>query len=209
MEHFGSKDVPWTSAKTELEPMANAGLRVWQSVDGQVARAYLLAAGAPDATWTMLADLRSVAGASAGLEPAFHYVVETDVAPEHGSEFNAWYEQEHLPGLASVPGAIRAARYRRASGSPRYLACYDLLLPATLERPEWRPRATPPGALASARCSRTPAGRCFVYPPLRLHWKHDDPQERTPRFAWPACWPRWPCRWPTRRRATIPTARSS
>ena len=56
--------------------------------------------------------------------------------PEHESEFNAWYEQEHLPGLASVPGAIRAARYRRASGSPRYLACYDLLSLATLERPE-------------------------------------------------------------------------
>ena len=137
MEAIWLKDLPWASGASVFASMPPAGLCVWQSIDGQVARAYLLAESAPDGTWMMLTGLQSIDGASAGARPAFHYIVETDVAPEHEAELNAWYEQEHLPGLARVPGTIRAARYRRASGSPRYLACYDLVSPATPERPEW------------------------------------------------------------------------
>ncbi len=59
------------------------------------------------------------------------------MVPEDEDELNAWYDQEHLPGLAGVPGTIIAMRFRRASGSPKYLACYDLTTPATLERDEW------------------------------------------------------------------------
>jgi len=117
--------------------MSGADLQVWQSIDGHDARVYLRAEEAPDDTWTMLTTLQALPGASAGAHPLFHYVVETDVAPEHDAELNAWYGQEHLPGLASVPGTIRAMRYRRASGSPQYLACYDLVSRDGLERPEW------------------------------------------------------------------------
>ena len=52
-------------------------------------------------------------------------------------EFNAWYNTEHLPGLSRVPGTIRAQRYLRLSGSPRYIACYELLSPAVMESQEW------------------------------------------------------------------------
>ncbi len=55
-------------------------------------------------------------GASAGLPAPFHYVVETDVLPEHEAEFNRWYDDEHLPGLAAVPGTARASRYRNPDG---------------------------------------------------------------------------------------------
>lgn len=137
MEGLWLKELPWESGAAVFAAMPEPGLCIWQSVDGQVARGYLLADRAPDGTWTTLTGLQSLEGASAGARPEFHYVVETDVAPEHEAELNAWYEQEHLPGLARVPGTIRAARYRRASGSPRHLACYDLTSPATLERPEW------------------------------------------------------------------------
>ena len=45
-------------------------------------------------------------------------------------EFNAWYREEHLPGLAAVPGTVGAYRFLRPVGrSPRYVACYDLLSP--------------------------------------------------------------------------------
>jgi hypothetical protein len=136
MDALWLKDFGATAA-AERAAAAAAGALVLQSVDGQFARAYLHAVTAPDGTWTLLIGLQSLHGASAGARPAFHYVVETDVAPEHERELTDWYEQEHLPGLAGVPGTIRAARYRRDAGSPRFLACYDLTSPATLERPEW------------------------------------------------------------------------
>jgi hypothetical protein len=31
-----------------------------------------------------------------------------DVLPGSEADFDPWYEQEHLPGLASVPGTVRA-----------------------------------------------------------------------------------------------------
>ena len=52
--------------------------------------------------------------------------------------------REHLAGLASVPGTVRAARYRDAIGHPRYHACYDLVQPQILDSPAWLAvRATP------------------------------------------------------------------
>lgn len=59
----------------------------------------------------------------------FHYVVETDVTPGAEEDFQAWYEQEHLPGLSKVPGCLRARRLIRKDGPagyPLHLACYDL-----------------------------------------------------------------------------------
>ena len=131
------KDFAWPDGDDAVPPAAHAGSALWQSMNGLSSRAYRVAGTAPGEGWVALAVLQALRGASAGAEPGFHYVVEVDVAPEHERELNAWYEQEHLPGLARVPGTVRAARYRRAAGSPVYLACYDLTSPAALERPEW------------------------------------------------------------------------
>ena len=78
-----------------------------------------------------------VAGASAGAEPHFHYVVEMD--PEEGwrDELFSWYDTEHMPGLASVPGAIRATRLLNHDHGPLSLACYDLVATETLGSPPW------------------------------------------------------------------------
>ena len=55
------------------------------------------------------------------------YIVHTDI-PEHiAAEYNEWYDREHLPRLATVPGVLRARRYERISGpGPRYLTAYEL-----------------------------------------------------------------------------------
>ena len=53
-------------------------------------------------------------------------VVYTDVDPEHVAEFNAWYDQEHVPERMSAPGFLDAARYEALRGGPRYLAVYEL-----------------------------------------------------------------------------------
>jgi len=42
------------------------------------------------------------------------------------AEFNDWANLEHIPERKNVPGFQTALRFQNASGSPRYLAVYDL-----------------------------------------------------------------------------------
>jgi hypothetical protein len=76
-------------------------------------------------------------GASADRTPVFHYVVEMD--PEAGwmPELSDWYDTEHMPGLATVPGCVRATRYLNHDHSPLSLACYDLVTEETLGSQPW------------------------------------------------------------------------
>jgi hypothetical protein len=84
-----------------------------------------------------LAPMFDAPGASVGEAPRFHYVVETDVAPEHEADLNAWYDEEHMPGLAACPGSVRARRFRNPDGSPRYHSCYDLARTEALGSEPW------------------------------------------------------------------------
>ncbi len=92
---------------------------------------------APGAHARVLHLTLDLPGASAGQEAPWHYIVETDVLPEAEADLNAWYDQEHLPGLASVPGTVRAQRWECRDESPRYLACYDLHTQETFGSPPW------------------------------------------------------------------------
>ncbi|MBU0589694.1 MAG: hypothetical protein KJ852_14170 [Gammaproteobacteria bacterium] len=77
------------------------------------------------------------AGASRGAHAAQHYVVETD--PEAGwqEELMRWYDTEHMPGLASVQGCIRAQRFLNHDHGPLSYACYDLVTEDTLGSEAW------------------------------------------------------------------------
>ena len=77
------------------------------------------------------------AGASADTPPAYHYVVEMD--PETGwmPQLSDWYDTEHMPGLAHVPGCVRASRFLNHDHGPLSLACYDLVTQDTLGSPAW------------------------------------------------------------------------
>lgn len=76
-------------------------------------------------------------GASKGSTPVFHYAVEMD--PESGwmPELSQWYDTEHMPGLAKVPGCIRASRFLNHDHGPLSLACYDLVTEETLGSEPW------------------------------------------------------------------------
>ena len=67
-----------------------------------------------------------------------------NVVPEHEDEFNRWYNEEHLPGLAAVPGTICARRYRDPSGTHRYLALYHLESPEVTFTEAWKKAAGTP-----------------------------------------------------------------
>ncbi|MCL4800064.1 MAG: hypothetical protein KJ025_10795 [Burkholderiales bacterium] len=61
-----------------------------------------------------------------------------DVPPEHEAEFNRWYDEEHVPLLAGVPGVFCARRFRAHSGTPRYVALYDLADESVPRAREWQ-----------------------------------------------------------------------
>ena len=63
-----------------------------------------------------------------------------NVAPEAEGDFNAWYDEEHLPALAAVPGTLAARRYRAAaagSSTHQYLAIYHLESPDVTRSEAW------------------------------------------------------------------------
>ena len=53
-------------------------------------------------------------------------VAAMNVAPELESEFNEWYDTEHLPRLTALPGVIAARRYKSPGAGHRYVATYHL-----------------------------------------------------------------------------------
>ena len=112
------------------------GLRLFHAIDAAASYAYASAPLSDD--WLPLSCILDLAGAAAGRPAPVHYVVETDVLPEHEADFNDWYDQEHLAGLAAVPGTVRASRYLIDGGTPRYHACYELVSPDVFDSPEWR-----------------------------------------------------------------------
>ncbi len=61
-------------------------------------------------------------------------------------EFNAWYNEEHLPRMAKVPGVLRARRFRvRESEQPhKYFAIYDLREPEVEATQDWKDAASTP-----------------------------------------------------------------
>lgn len=84
-----------------------------------------------------LAGVRIYPGASYEATPNYHYVVRTDVEPGGEKELERWYDEEHMPSLAAVPGVVLAQRLVSLDESPRYYACYDLTTPEVLKSPPW------------------------------------------------------------------------
>jgi hypothetical protein len=87
--------------------------------------------------------LQSIGQSPEGGAPYALFVrLETD--DEHDAELNEWYEQEHLPALAGVPGCVAARRYRRAAdtgGSPKYFMIYEASSREAIRGEAWRKAA--------------------------------------------------------------------
>jgi hypothetical protein len=67
------------------------------------------------------------------------------VDPAHEREFNDWYDTEHVPALAAVPGTLCARRYRSTGSSPqRSLALYWLTSAEIPNSATWKAAANTP-----------------------------------------------------------------
>ena len=61
-----------------------------------------------------------------------------NIAPELEAEFNEWYDKEHIPALAAVPGVLCSRRFRGRAGTRKYVALYHLTSPSVVESAEWK-----------------------------------------------------------------------
>lgn len=64
------------------------------------------------------------------------------VVPEAEADFNAWYDEEHIPALSAVPGCLTARRFRImrgvSEGNQPYLAIYHLTAPEVCSSTHWK-----------------------------------------------------------------------
>ena len=71
-----------------------------------------------------------------------------NVVPEGEVDFNAWYDEEHVPRLSKVPGCLVARRFRivtaASEGEHRYLALYHLDSPDVCSSKAWEEAAVTP-----------------------------------------------------------------
>lgn len=115
----------------QARPMASSELA---PLEQAFQRAFPAATGVRASRLTRVFD---TAGASAGERPGCHYVVETDPEAGWAQEIANWYDSEHMPGLASVAGCVRASRFLNHDHGPASYACYDLVTPQTLGSEAW------------------------------------------------------------------------
>jgi hypothetical protein len=65
-------------------------------------------------------------------------VVEGEVDPVVQEEWDRWYDEIHLPEIASCPGFVRSFRYKGAGESAsRFLTIYELEGAGALESEEF------------------------------------------------------------------------
>jgi hypothetical protein len=79
--------------------------------------------------------------------------------PAYDEEYNAWYDDEHIPFLMQVPGVLSARRFRAAEGEPYYLALCDLTAPEVRQSEAFaRAIDTPWSARLRRHCERRLTG---------------------------------------------------
>jgi hypothetical protein len=64
-------------------------------------------------------------------------VVFANIDTEHDADFNAWYNEEHIPERLSAPGFLDGALYQAVKGGPRYVAIYELESAEAMQTPEY------------------------------------------------------------------------
>ena len=87
------------------------------------------------------------------------FMVWCDVTADMEDDFNRWYNEEHLDDLLAIPGILSAARYVAVSGSPKYLACYELANPEVLYTTEFLEHQNHPSEWSQRMNLRTRATR--------------------------------------------------
>jgi hypothetical protein len=89
-------------------------------------------------------------GEAPSRDAEFVLTVRLNTPAEHEKDFNAWYDEDHVPALVGVPGVYCARRYVAVEGDPKYLAVYEMGDGNATKSPEWE-RARNYGRTAQIR----------------------------------------------------------
>jgi hypothetical protein len=93
-----------------------------------------------EGTQTLPGDAAAPASGAGGL-----LINVMNVAPEAEADFNKWYDEEHIPALAAVPGTLLARRYKGSDGGEhRYVAIYHLVSPDVARSQAWEKAVNTP-----------------------------------------------------------------
>ena len=71
-----------------------------------------------------------------GLAPALQ-IGRMSVPEGVDAEWNAWYNEEYIPGYLKVPGVISSRRYRVVDGNVRYTTVYEFESTEVPDTAEW------------------------------------------------------------------------
>src|SRR5205823_13957021 len=121
---------------------------------------------------------------------AFIWLVREETSPDFEGELNSWYSEEHFAAVSALAGVRGVKRYRATAGAPKYLALYELAMPAVIDSKDWRKLFETPRAIKAR------SGRTNVAENLGQFWKVVFPEEarseaaiwagRHPMDAWKA-----------------------
>jgi hypothetical protein len=106
-----------------MQPNGSAlGGTVWVAEDGSEACAYLSPASpgpvVPGMSLVRIEQTLALDGEAQGRECSLALRRGYGCSAAQEVDFNAWYDTEHLAGLAAVPGVARATRYRVVRRAP-------------------------------------------------------------------------------------------
>jgi hypothetical protein len=77
-----------------------------------------------------------------------------DVDPADETEFNRWYDHEHLEERVAIDGFLEARRYVAQRGSPKYLCLYSTATFEVLDSPAYRDALARPTEWSKATMAR-------------------------------------------------------
>ncbi|MFN8635768.1 MAG: DUF4286 family protein [Chloroflexota bacterium] len=79
---------------------------------------------------------KSIENADRGMPPALQ-IGRMSIPESLDDEWNAWYNDEYIPGYLKVPGVISSRRYKVVQGETRYTTVYEFESTEVPETKEW------------------------------------------------------------------------
>lgn len=124
----------------DVPPPAGTPAAFRAAVDAAAARHL----GGTGITAWALTGVCDIPGADAGKAAPFFYTVEITAKRENMPAVSGWYDQEHMPGLAAVPGCVHARRFLTDGDEQTSCACYEINNSGIRETAAWNAvRGTP------------------------------------------------------------------
>ncbi len=136
---IGVDDPKVAVATYELESLGVLGSPAYQAIGGENLSVWSKRIGAKcdrllrfDGEQTLPGDQVAPTDAGALLLNAMN------VDPEGEDDFNKWYDEEHIPALAAVPGTLCARRFKAPESQLKYVALYHLTSPEVVLSDAWK-----------------------------------------------------------------------